>query len=573
MIKKLFNQRLKKSNKRGSMLTLVLVILVMAIILITSAISITNSTRSRYFDYTLTNQARTTCTGVAESFVTAVKTQEILDTELEAMAADHVTASVSGASVPGLNGAGNTSTTVSFSSDSNYIYMDVSTTIGNLTDGTSATENVRVYFKKKDPPAKSQLFNHMMEIGDNASVSAFNIGAGAPAGKDNTVFFHGDADLTKNAGNNMFSDVITTGRVTLGNGGTVQGYMLFAGKDSGIKAFSGSVKFNELYFISTNGQGTMAPTGSGLVNNYIDISPLTDGSPITITTKNFDVNTVLRNGATTYYNAGGTSIPLSNGGDVNNIQNSMNSNAGNTDMDNKAKTLLTKAMSAVDPANAYPTIDQASPMFLQNVDLSELQTRTCPPVPGEHNLLPGVYYLSGSYAGRYNVDCSEGAYIFYVTGNTTISSGCFYIDGGDADDDSQWARFIISPNTTLKIGGYSAGSTPIGILSTEHTSLPGPAVAGTKPTCYIYGFSGSKFTVENEYHMVDAYVGLYGPDSTINITSYNYLYGRFSATKFTSDNANGTNLPYCPGPQDSAASNTKVPKTSDYEVVRFRYYY
>ena len=46
-----------KSNKQGSMLTLVLVIVAMALIFITSAVMITNSTRVRYYDNVLSGQA------------------------------------------------------------------------------------------------------------------------------------------------------------------------------------------------------------------------------------------------------------------------------------------------------------------------------------------------------------------------------------------------------------------------------------------------------------------------------------------------------------------------------------
>ena len=47
-----------KNGKRGSMLTLVLVIVAMGLIFVTSAVMITNSTRTRYYDNVLTGQAR-----------------------------------------------------------------------------------------------------------------------------------------------------------------------------------------------------------------------------------------------------------------------------------------------------------------------------------------------------------------------------------------------------------------------------------------------------------------------------------------------------------------------------------
>ena len=106
-----------KSNKNGSMLIVVLMIMAVGLILITSAMMITGSTRQRYFDSSKSNQARLTVTSVAEAFYQAVYLQEITDEQLEALANGNAVLdfSVNGTSVPGASGAVDNMTTASFS--------------------------------------------------------------------------------------------------------------------------------------------------------------------------------------------------------------------------------------------------------------------------------------------------------------------------------------------------------------------------------------------------------------------------------------------------------------------------
>nr|HPJ82106.1 hypothetical protein [Saccharofermentans sp.] len=61
----------KRKNKQGSMLILVLIIMVVGLILFTSAMMITTETRTRYYQNAKANQARLTVTSVAEAFYQA----------------------------------------------------------------------------------------------------------------------------------------------------------------------------------------------------------------------------------------------------------------------------------------------------------------------------------------------------------------------------------------------------------------------------------------------------------------------------------------------------------------------
>lgn len=62
-------------SKRGSMLVLVLIIMVVGLVFIASALMITNVARTRYYEDAESSQARLTVASVAESFYQAVYIQ------------------------------------------------------------------------------------------------------------------------------------------------------------------------------------------------------------------------------------------------------------------------------------------------------------------------------------------------------------------------------------------------------------------------------------------------------------------------------------------------------------------
>ena len=71
-----------KKSKQGALLIFVVLILALAIIFISAAMMLTNATRSRLYESTMTTQARLTCTSAVEVFLEALETQEITDEQL-----------------------------------------------------------------------------------------------------------------------------------------------------------------------------------------------------------------------------------------------------------------------------------------------------------------------------------------------------------------------------------------------------------------------------------------------------------------------------------------------------------
>ena len=574
MIKNFLNKKSGR-NKKGSMLTLVLVILLMSLIFISSSIMVTNSTRSRYLDNVLSGQARISATSVAEAIWSAIEIQEITDQQLEDWCQNGVEASTQGMSIPGLGDAGDNYTSVVFSKggDGDHLFIDVTTRLGAKGGtGDKIVENVCVVLKKKPPTAKANLFDNLIEVGDSCSFSELHVGAGAPAGvTNNSVLCHGSAKLTQNGTGSMASDLIFKDRVTLGNGTKATGSALFVGPNAGFKSGTGQVEFNDVYFISPSGaaQGKVFETDSTYVDSKAEVA----------TFFNFKYNGRIGQNALSetknYYNAGSSTINTGNSGYDASVNGNIATNAGNSDYSSKASQMLAKAVEVMKPENNFPTVAQASDKFLQNVpqEIVDATAKTLPSGGGE--LAPGKYNVSGTISGQYKLDASAGGYIINVVGDTNFSynGGCFVVENGDPNDDSNWPRIIIQSGKTLSIGGADAGSNWCGIVSTEHTSYPGPAKQGTKPTCYVYGYENSHLAIEPGHVMFDAYGGVYGGSSSITINGLNYVYGRIASVNFSCDNVNGTSLPYCPGPQDDIFDDSMKVATTDYEVERFKYYY
>ena len=69
----------KNGNKQGIILVMVLMILAMAMIFISAALLLTNSTRNRLYRNAEQSQARLTVTSAAEMIYQAISTQEIYD--------------------------------------------------------------------------------------------------------------------------------------------------------------------------------------------------------------------------------------------------------------------------------------------------------------------------------------------------------------------------------------------------------------------------------------------------------------------------------------------------------------
>lgn len=264
-------KRLSKSkrNKQGAILVLVVLILALAMIFIASAMMLTQATRSRLYENTMSSQARLTVSAAAETFLEALQTQEITDKQMDAMLAECSTRQTDNSKkikmvvngVPGMSTASDNCTYLDLyypdTTDTTTVYADFTTIIGDQ------TENVRVILVVDDPDTNNTgRFKNQIDIaGDvDAEQLRFTEGVGmtsptkrAQGVTDNTILLRGNA-FEQASSSIVYSDVVYApgSTATWGGGNTFYGSNIFldgayfSTKDSGAK-FLG-----DFYFVGTS---------------------------------------------------------------------------------------------------------------------------------------------------------------------------------------------------------------------------------------------------------------------------------------------------------------------------------
>ena len=190
-----------KGSKQGIILVMVLLIVAMAMIFISAALLLTNSTRTRLYNNAESGQARLTVTAASEAMYQAIQIQEITDAELKQLAkGSYLTLKVNG--VAGMGDAADNCTHVhvyeKYKTEKDpitgepyncqYIYMDFTTTIG------TSEESVQMILKGPGPDDDVSLFSNVIDLagttGDQ-NQAQFNIGTGGTGKDDNMVVIRG----------------------------------------------------------------------------------------------------------------------------------------------------------------------------------------------------------------------------------------------------------------------------------------------------------------------------------------------------------------------------------------------
>ena len=563
------------SNKRGSMLTLVLIVVAMALIFTTSAVMITNSTRARYYDNVYSSEARTVCTAVAESFVKALDIQEITDDQFEKWTTNKDVATVTLDNVPGL-GKGGATTKIKFDKDGAYLIATFTTTLGVKSDGKYATENCMVYWGKKPQPDKVDLFQNLIEVGDGGDVGGVNIGAGHDPGPDNTIFLHGHSYLTRTASNSIYSDIITVGPVDFNNTADITGSLIFAGKDASINKMTGNVHAEKVFFVAPD--GTQGKTGNLTIDCTIQNACF----------YNFEINTLFRN-VQRFVNGGGNN-KFSQTSNNNYATYNQTTNATNVAMKKELEdSIKQRALNAIKEENKFPTVDKASKAFLANLpsaddtnadpslvairQLAEKCISTKSSQTGTKSLNSiktggkGVYFVNTeTISSWYDVDLSNGPYVIIVKGTLTIKETAGFRFKNGTNDTSKWATFILLPGATLNVGNNESS---VGGIQSANVS----GGKKDKPHCFIYGYEGTTVNVHNDNKIFEAYCGLFGAGSKFDILGKSTFYGRVTCTDIDTNNGNNSDFPWCPGAFDDTPADDFTPKESKYAAKRFRYFY
>lgn len=261
-------KRLSKSkrNKQGAILVLVVLILALAMIFIASAMMLTQATRTRLYENTMSSQARLTVTAAAEAFLEALQTQEITDKQMDAMLTECSTRQTDNSKkikmvvngVPGMSTAPDNCTYLDIyypdATNATKVYCDFTTVIGDQ------TENVRVILAVEDPNTNNTgRFKNQIDIGGDVGAEQlrFTQGVGMTSAAkraenitDNTILLRAGA-YEQASSSIVYSDVVyAPGSIaTWGGGNTFNGDMIFL-DGAYLSSYSSSTEFNgDFYFV------------------------------------------------------------------------------------------------------------------------------------------------------------------------------------------------------------------------------------------------------------------------------------------------------------------------------------
>ncbi len=264
-------------SRSGSMLLLVLIIFAVGLILITSAMAITVSSRNRYYSASLDSQAGLTANSVAKTIANAIVAGDITDTQLEALtnsgktvditAATAATAAAgsaagSNAIAPGLAGTSGSNTKATFSyypdaATKTYILITVKTQLATASDNQSQTVSVLL---KKKPVVKQGQFSSLMSTVkfDMVGASQINIGEGAGANATNFVVIKGNSVWSNlgGGGSTYRSKVLTFGQIAVSNDVSFLDDLVFYGNAASISTSSTGngivVTGGNMFFLGTD---------------------------------------------------------------------------------------------------------------------------------------------------------------------------------------------------------------------------------------------------------------------------------------------------------------------------------
>jgi len=204
-----------KKRKQGAILIFVVLILALAMIFIASAMMLTQSTRTRLYERTMSSQARLTVTSAAEIFLEALETQEITDDQLDSViktyhGSDKIRMEVPG--VPGMSSSADNCTVLDiYYPDSSHklVNCDFTTTIGD------ETESVRIVLNSDESgPNYGNRFKNQIEVNANVLTETMRfyrgVGMWDPSMSkptDNTILLRGSG-TDSGGGGYFYSDVV-----------------------------------------------------------------------------------------------------------------------------------------------------------------------------------------------------------------------------------------------------------------------------------------------------------------------------------------------------------------------------
>ena len=613
-----------QANKKGGMLLLVLVIFGMSLILISSALTITIASRSRYYVDAELSQERLTLVSAAEAVIDAIENQELTDkmlvgainSSLTIRGANTTSPSASAGATdgtniaPGLAGASGSTTTCDVTKDesSDDIFLDFHTII-DVTSIDGHSENLRVRLKYTPPPPSPDICTNMVTTGeDGVTNDSPKLFVNDP--RSFTVF-HGTALVSNSSASSFQNRVVYTGIVKGGQGALYYNDIIFYGPNAGYDIQSGGNGLeirgeHSFYFLGVDYDGA---TGRQHVLRHSDGSNATDEGGLNMKAHsayfyNADITInqyTMGNGYCPYLVADtGSNIKINRNWGGNIIINDGGTVSANGNTVIQKSALVSGSVEEQEYQNLKYT---GADYMANNGEIMRAAGRQIPTsdemevykVSGGESIHSGGYgggtvskdggknyKMSGTYSqGVLEIDLSKGSTTITMTNDTTFTD--FYIKVTNETDNTlnivlnKGVKFIMSDQC-----GYCYMGRTCGVVSTQHvsedwtqaeTQRKVKAISGTKPAAYILGL-GQNFVSAARACVVDAYICLGGRGadaSTLELKDNVNFYGRFEAVKVLQGNSDNLNMAYCPGPADGDSS--PKPLTTCYKAEDYQFYY
>ena len=484
------------------MLVLVLMIFAVSLILISSAMSITMSSRSRYYVDAERSQERLTLTCAAETVIDAIQAQELTDEQLQQMATNtHAEYTITGASqtsvaagaaatdgsmtiAPGLSTGTNNCTIMKVSqvSGSQDVILDFSTKIMVTGDDTKA-ENLRVYMKYTPPAPTPNICENMVTCGEDGSYN--DVPKLEVNGNESFTVFHGDVELSSGSGSYIYNPTVITGNVKGGAGTTYHNDVIFYGPNAGIYIPSpgngvtiapgeGDFFFLGVDVGDTSGQMSLFKNSSGASVSGSGVNLKADGAYFYNTRMTVGDWTLSGNAGTKYWVAGsGSNLNRTNQYDGDNV---IVKDGGNVTTSSTSTNIVYNSISDVTDSatqQAYNRLKTKASNYLTNSELKAAAERSIP-TTAEQTAEYGVYktgevipnisglqelhgnkaykLLGGNYShGRVRVNLAEGDATIYVAGSCTFNSFCFEVSNAT----SHKLTFVLDYGVSFKFDGQS----------------------------------------------------------------------------------------------------------------------
>lgn len=625
----------QRNNKRGGMLVIVLMIFAVSLILISSAMTITLSSRSRYYVDTERSQERLTLTCAAEAVVDAIETQEITDEQIKQMSNNpDVPYEITGASktsvkagaaatsgkdiAPGLAGVSGNQTYMYVKpagGGSEDIDLEFVTKIVVTGDNDKA-EKLHVHLKYTPPTEPKKICQNMVTCGEDGSYN--NIPKLTMNSEESFTVFHGDVALSDGSGSYIHNPVVITGTVTGGSGTKYHNDIIFYGPNAGVRIPSdgNGVTINsgegDFFFLGvknpvTNetGKQNVFKNTSGGATNGTGMNMIADAAYF----YNANMTTVdwtLGGGKTKYWVVGkdaSVSRPTVHDGEENVVIKD-----GGTANISSVKTTVYDSIDDVTDNNAktaYNRLKTKASKYINGGDLKAAASSTIPTAAEQYAAfkdfttgtmitqhsgdisLDGnkAYQMSGTYKnGVCTIDLSKGDASIYISGDVLFS--IYRIEVSNSTKHK--LTIVMAPGTKFEMKDNYASEWPAsgaaGIVSCDarhcsHSDLTNNAYAdlhaneGQEPACMIIGL-GKNTLSAGRANVMDAYISLAGTGtdaSTVVLKDKVNFYGRFESVFVDTGNSDNLTMDHCPGIGEG--SNTPTPLTSCYTAEIYDYHY